>query len=273
MPTSTSSTPQSSQDIKEELLELDQEQLHREGDGTTGVPPGVSGMSDLGASPAACLRGPSPLPLSTNSDEVPDDPNFDDQVLDQVMKTPSKPIKRKLAITPSSSAMSSAPSPDTSHKTGESKSHDKRQKRLLPSPGKRWLAEVSEEINNTQSETIEDIAEMVALGEVCHGPVKVCLLEQKDFFTEFRTDLNINEFRTDLNFTELITDLNFTKFRTDLNLTKFRTDLNFTKFRTDLNLTKFRTDLDFTKHRTDLNLTKFRTDLNLTKFRTDINFT
>ena len=171
MPTSTSSTPQSRQAIEEGLLELDQEQLQRDGDETTGVPPGVSGMSDLGADPAACLTGPSPLPLTTNCDDVPDDTNFDEQVLDQVMKTPSKPIKRKLAVTPSSSA----PSPDTSHKTGESKSNDKRPKRLLPSPGKRWLEQVSKESNITHSETIEDMAEMVALGEVCHEPVKVCL--------------------------------------------------------------------------------------------------
>lgn len=131
--------------VEEEPLELDQGQL------------------------ASCSTAPSPMPLSTNTEDDLDNSNFNEQMLDKGMKTPSKGMKRKLVFTPPASSPSSARSSDTD-KTGQ----DKGPKRLFPSPspGKRWLAQIPEN-ENTQSETIEEMAEMVQYGQICHGPVKV----------------------------------------------------------------------------------------------------
>ena len=87
--------------------------------------------------------------------------SMSDGLLDPVVKTPSKGIKRKLNLTPKASPTSSCS--DTT----------KRTKLLLPSPGKRWLAQVSQESNEPPIETIEDMAEIVALGQTCYEPVKV----------------------------------------------------------------------------------------------------
>lgn len=87
--------------------------------------------------------------------------SMSDGLLDPVVKTPSKGIKRKLTLTPKASPTSSCS--DTT----------KRTKLLLPSPGKRWLAQVSQESNEPPIETIEDMAEIVALGQTCYEPVKV----------------------------------------------------------------------------------------------------
>ena len=91
MPTSTSSTPQSRQAIEEGLQEHDQEQLKADGDGRTGVSPGVSGKSALAAAPESCLRAPSPLPLSSSGDDLAvfSDVTWNEKVLEPVLKTPS----------------------------------------------------------------------------------------------------------------------------------------------------------------------------------------
>ena len=146
----------------------------------------VSGISPVEEEPleqgqlASCSTAPSPMPLSTNTIDDLDNSNFNEQMLDKGMKTPSKGKKRKLVFTPPASSPSSARSSDTD-KTGQ----DKGPKRLFPSPspGKRWLAQIPEN-ENTQSETIEEMAEMVQYGQVCHGPVKVSFLK---FFKNFRT--------------------------------------------------------------------------------------
>ena len=93
------------------------------------------------------------------------DPIFDGNVIEPVMKTPSKDLKRKMDVP-------SAPTTPTDQPAG-SGSPVKKTKVLLPSPGKRWLARASQSSEETQMETIDEVAEMVALGEVCHKPVQV----------------------------------------------------------------------------------------------------
>ncbi len=93
------------------------------------------------------------------------DTHFNDCLMDPVVKTPSKGIKRKLALTPEASQKSSC-SDTSSDKTDTVK----RTKKLLPSPGKRWLADASQV---SSMETIEEMAETIALGQTCHEPVKV----------------------------------------------------------------------------------------------------
>ena len=93
------------------------------------------------------------------------DPIFDGNVIEPVMKTPSKDLKRKMVVP-------SAPTRPTDQPAG-SGSPVKKTKVLLPSPGKRWLARASQSSEETQMETIDEVAEMVALGEVCHKPVQV----------------------------------------------------------------------------------------------------
>ena len=121
---------------------------------------------------------PSPHPLSNspekmeeseeNAEMVPD-VNWNDQVMDPIIKTPSKTPaslskKRKsLETTPSLSSLSDS--------SGYSV---KKARQLLPSPGKRYLqAQEAGEVSEPQLETVEEIAEMVAFGEVTHEPPKV----------------------------------------------------------------------------------------------------
>ena len=107
MPTSTSSTPQSRQAIEEGLQEHDQEQLKAEGD-------------------------------ECSTDQGPDI-DWTDQVMDPILKTPSKSLsssKRKHkspVATPSSSKSSASSTP-----------WSKVPRLLLPSPGKRYLQQQSE---------------------------------------------------------------------------------------------------------------------------------
>ena len=140
MPTSTSSTPQSRQAIEEGLLEHDHKQLKAEGD-------------------------------ECSTDQGPDI-DWTDQVMDPILKTPSKSLsssKRKHkspVTTPSSSKSSSAPS-------------TKVPRLLLPSPGKRYLqqqahAQQSEEANHQEVDTVEDLVEKIVFGEISQGPPKVC---------------------------------------------------------------------------------------------------
>ena len=194
-----SSTPEFRQAMEEGLLELDQEQLQGEGAGRSGVPPGVSGMSALAAAPASRLTAPSPLPSFPISEDqesmakikkgsecqeqtkdleiFPTEPMINieeavgggDQVTASILKTPSR--KHKLSVTtPSSSKDDSAA---------------KRQKMLLPSPGKRWLAKKSLDME-PQVETTEELAEMVVLGETCYESVKVSQIQN---LSKFRTTL------------------------------------------------------------------------------------
>ena len=103
-----------------------------------------------------------------NAEMVPD-VNWNDQVMDPVIKTPSKKPaslskKRKsLETTPSLSSLSDS-----------SGSSVKKARQLLPSPGKRYLqAQEAGEVSEPQLETVEEMAEMVAFGEVTHEPPKV----------------------------------------------------------------------------------------------------
>ena len=144
----------SSQATEEGHLEHDQEQLKAEGDRGTGV---SRGMTFLAAAPPSCSTASSPAPLNKEN-------NFNPVVVDPVFTTP---VKRKQTSTASSTP--------TSVNGQSSGTPTKQQKILLPSPGKRDLQAQSQELPVSQRETIEEMAEMVALGEVCHGPVKVCL--------------------------------------------------------------------------------------------------
>ncbi len=122
---------------------------------------------------------PSPHPLSNspekmeeseeNAEMVPD-VNWNDQVMDPVIKTPSKTPaslskKRKsLETTPSLSSLSDS-----------SGSSVKKARQLLPSPGKRYLqAQEAGEVSEPQLETIEEMAEMIVCGQICPEQPKVC---------------------------------------------------------------------------------------------------
>ena len=106
---------------------------------------------------------------SGETTEMVPDVNWNDQVMDPVIKTPSKTPaslskKRKsLETTPSLSSLSDS-----------SGSSVKKARQLLPSPGKRYLqAQEAGEVSEPQLETVEEMAEMVAFGEVTHEPPKV----------------------------------------------------------------------------------------------------
>lgn len=129
-------------------------------------------MSALAAAPASCSTAPSPLPSFPTSTDQDPDMDWTDQVLDPILKTPSKGLsssKRKHkspVTTPSSSKSSSAPS-------------TKVPRLLLPSPGKRYLqqqahAQQSEEANHQEVDTVEDLVEKIVFGEISQGPPKVC---------------------------------------------------------------------------------------------------
>ena len=124
MPTSTSSTPQSRQAIEEGLLEHDQEQLKAEGDEYT-------------------------------TDQDPD-MDWTDQVMDPILKTPSKSLssskrKHKSPVATQSASKSSASSTPSS----------KVPRLLLPSPGKRYLQQQSEMEKADDFDQIEEITQFL----------------------------------------------------------------------------------------------------------------
>ena len=130
-----------------------------EGAGKTGVSPGVSGMSALATAPESSLTASSPSPLSPKGDDR--ETNFNPVVIDPVFVTPVKRKQRTASSTP------------TSADSQSSRTSAKKKRMLLPSPGKRYLQAQPQAQTVPQTETVEEIAEMVALGEVCHEPVKV----------------------------------------------------------------------------------------------------
>ena len=132
--------------------------------GRLGVAPRDIDMTFLAAAP--CSTVSSPAPLSKES-------SFDPVVSDPVFRTP---VKRK-----QSQMASSTPTSADSQSSG---TQAKKKKHPLPSPGKRYLQTQSQDMSSPQIETIEQIAEMVALGEVCHEPVKV---SNKRNLYKFRT--------------------------------------------------------------------------------------
>ena len=115
----------------------------------------VGGMTILAA--AQCSTASSPAPLNKEN-------SFNPVVSDQVFSTP---VKRK-----QSQMASSTPTSADSQSYG---TPAKKKKNPLPSPsaGKRYLQAQSQELPVSQMEHIEEIAEMLAFGEVCHEPVKV----------------------------------------------------------------------------------------------------
>ena len=138
MPTSTSSMPQSRQAIEEGLLEYDQEQLKAEGE-------------------------------ECSTDQDPD-MDWTDQVMDPILKTPSKGLssskrKHKSPVTTPSSSKSSLFSSTPSSKVP---------RLLLPSPGKRYLQQQSEELNHEKVDTVDDLVEKIVFGEISQGTPKVC---------------------------------------------------------------------------------------------------
>ena len=174
-----SSTPEFRQAVEEGLLVVDQGQHQGEGAGRAGVPLGVSGTLAMTPSPASWSTAPSPFPLSTNLDimeesgdvsEMVQDVNWNGQVLEPILKTPSKnpaslAQKRKsLETTPSSPCLSQS-----------SGSSAKKARQLLPSPGKRWLqTQNAGEVSEPPLETVEEMAEMIVCGTICSDQPKVC---------------------------------------------------------------------------------------------------
>ena len=124
MPTSTSSTPQSRQAIEEGLLEHDQKQPKAEGD-------------------------------ECSTDQGPDI-DWTDQVMDPILKTPSKSLssskrKHKSPVATQSASKSSASSTPSS----------KVPRLLLPSPGKRYLQQQSEMEKADDFDQIEEITQFL----------------------------------------------------------------------------------------------------------------
>ena len=172
-----SSIPGFRQEQGEGLLELDEGQLQGEGAGRAGVPLGVSGILAMTPSSASCSTAPSPLPLSTSPDDTGDDTdmfqnvNWNDQVLNPILKTPSK---KQDSWTPKRKSPGTAPA--LSSRSDSSASPAKKAKMLLPSPGKRWLqAKEVGEVFEPKMKTVEELAEMIVCGEICSEQPKVCL--------------------------------------------------------------------------------------------------
>ena len=164
-----SSTPDLRQNLGEGLLELDEGRLQEEGAGRAGVPLGVSGTLAMAEAPASCSTAPSPLPLSNSPEKMDEsgddfvtvqDVNWNDQVLDSVLKTPAKSLtslKRKQK-SPATTPSSSTPSDSSSAKIP---------RLLLPSPGKRWLqAKEASLVEEPEQETVEELAERIVFGEI-----------------------------------------------------------------------------------------------------------
>ena len=102
--------------------------------------------------------------------EMVPDVNWNDQVMDPVIKTPSKTpaslTKKRKSLETSVSLSSMSES---------SGSSVKRARLLLPSPGKRYLqAQEAGELSEPQLETVEEMAEMIVCGQICPDQPKVC---------------------------------------------------------------------------------------------------
>ena len=98
--------------------------------------------------------------------------NLNDWMMRPVIKTPSKAVKR---VTPSQTPIAS-PSIVSSQGTCSFESPSKKHRMSLPSPGKRYLQDhpkASQEGALPESESITELAEMLAFGNVAHEPVKV----------------------------------------------------------------------------------------------------
>lgn len=125
-------------------------------EGTSSTPEGDGDMSALAE--------------SEDDSEMVQDVNLNDQVLEPILKTPSKnptslAQKRKsLETTPSSPCLSKS-----------SGSSAKKARQLLPSPGKRWLqTQKAGEVSEPPLETVEEMAEMIVCGAICSDQPKVC---------------------------------------------------------------------------------------------------
>ena len=168
-----SSTPEFRQAVDEGPLEFDQGQLQGEGVGRSGVSPGVSGMSALAAAPF-CSTAPSPLPSFPTSRDQDLDVNWNEQVVNPILKTPSKGSR---SLTPKSSVKT----PSSSMACSPSAPPAKVPRLLLPSPspGKRWLqAQADMEVLESQTETVEEMAEQIVCGELYCGPLPELVLHQ-----------------------------------------------------------------------------------------------
>ena len=138
-------------------------------EGTSSTPEGDGDMSALATAPSSSSVAPSLLPCSTSAEEIKEsgEDNLNAQVLDNVVKTPSKVSSaltmRSPITTPSSSISKSIASPA------------KILRQLLPSPGKRYLqSQELEKVLEPQSETVEEMAEQILFGEIHHELPKVC---------------------------------------------------------------------------------------------------
>ena len=137
-------------------------------EGTSSTPEGDGDMSALATAPSSSSVAPSLLPCSTSAEEIKEsgEDNLNAQVLDNVVKTPSKVSSaltmRSPITTPSSSISKSIASPA------------KIPRQLLPSPSKRYLQQELEKVLEPQSETVEEMAEQILFGEIHHELPKVC---------------------------------------------------------------------------------------------------
>ena len=137
-------------------------------EGTSSTPEGDGDMSALATAPSSSSVAPSLLPCSTSAEEIKEsgEDNLNAQVLDIVVKTPSKVSSaltmRSPITTPSSSISKSIASPA------------KIPRQLLPSPSKRYLQQELEKVLEPQSETVEEMAEQILFGEIHHELPKVC---------------------------------------------------------------------------------------------------
>ena len=172
-----SSTPEFRQAVEEGLLEVVQGQLQGEGVGRSGVSPGVSGISATTAAPF-CSTAPSPLPSFPTSRDQDLDVNWNDRALEPILKTPSKSSRsslRKGQVTTPSSSMACSPSEPPA----------KVPRLLLPSPGKRWLqSQADGEVLESQSETVQEMAEQIVCGELYRGPLPEVVLHQSEQYCD-----------------------------------------------------------------------------------------
>ena len=140
--------------------------------------PESGGPLDLSTPSKKSTLSSSPGPLSSDVDRrksssasstIHGDVNLNDWRIRPVLSTPSKALKR---TTPSQSPLASVVSPMSQSFDSQSK----KPRISLPSPGKRYLQQhpdVSQDGESPQLETVKELAEMVAFGEVTHEPSKV----------------------------------------------------------------------------------------------------
>ena len=108
--------------------------------------------------------------MEKNEDDLAQDLNWNDQVLNPILKTP---LKKQASLT--QKRKSPGTTPTSSSLSTSLASPAKQARLLLPSPGKRWLqAKEIGEVFEPQMKTVEELAEMIVCGEISSEQPKVC---------------------------------------------------------------------------------------------------